>query len=155
MTPLAPFGPVDLPVTEQNVGIDPNEQVYVIRADDRTTVLSWDDCMTKIWRYATNLMVEVPTPARGSLAAYDTMRALQEALRRKYERTGEKAVAELSPLLCGLEGERVRATTLDGEVRQFVVAISEGWLPHHVEIRENGPPVRAPLEYHRVEPVTE
>ncbi len=47
----------------------------------------------------------------------------------------------------GLEGERVRVLTLDGQQRTFVVALSKGWLPHHVEIRDDGTPVRADHDY--------
>lgn len=138
-------------MTEQSVGTDEFGETYVIRAQDgRVETLPWDVCLLRLERYASNLHIEMPRAARGTVAAYDTMRILQDALRAEYERTGEQAIAELSPLLIGVEGRAVEVETLDGERRRFVVARSNGFMPHHIELRHDGPAVRAELEYRRV-----
>lgn len=138
---------------EQNVGTDPNEELYVIRAAaGAVTTIGWDTVRDLIERYALNLEIDPPpTTVRGSVEEFDTMANLRDALRRRFEQTGEAAVAELSPQLAGLEGRRVRATRLDGSVISFVVGITDGFLPHHVEIRGLDKRPRADLEYDRVE----
>ena len=138
-------------MTEQNVGTDGFAETYVIREQDGSVeTMPWDLCKLRVERYAINLRIEMPQVARGTIAAYDTMRILQEALRAECARTGEQAIAELSPLLIGLEGRTVDVETLDGERRRFVVAKSSGCMPHHIELRHDGPAVRADLEYRRV-----
>lgn len=42
---------------------------------------------------------------------------------------------KLNPQLIGLEGWRVRVETLEGEKRSFIVGISTGWQPIHLEIK--------------------
>jgi hypothetical protein len=145
------FDQTEFPVTEQNVATDGFTETYAIRGQDGSVeTMPWDLCLLRLERYAINLHIEMPQVARGTVAAYDTMRILQDALRAEYERTGEQAIAELSPLLVGVEGRTVEVETLDGERRRFVVGKSSGFLPHHIELRHDGLAVRADLEYRRV-----
>lgn len=138
---------------EQNVGTDPNEEVFVIRSPGGgVATLAWDECQDLIERYALNLFIDPPPPTeRGTIAAFDTMQNLREALRLKFERTGERAMAELSPQLNGLEGKWVKALTPDGEWREFVVGITDGFMPHHLEIAGAAKQRRALREYERVD----
>lgn len=55
--------------------------------------------------------------------------------------------SRLTPQLLGLEGWRVKAVAMDGEIRRFIVGRSSGWRPCHLEIpRSNacyGDPARS------------
>lgn len=44
----------------------------------------------------------------------------------------------LSPQLIGLEGWRVEVITTYGEKRRFIVGISTGWRPCHLEVSRRG-----------------
>lgn len=149
MTPFS--SPPNPEAMEGNVGIDANQAVYVVRTGETAEVITWDVVIHNVWSYATELLIDPPpTVARGSIEAYDTMLNLQAALKARFDRTGERACSELSSGLSGLEGKRVRALTADNTVREFIVGVTDGWLPHHVEIRLDGPAVRAARGYERV-----
>lgn len=119
---------------ENNVGIDPNEELYVIHQGDGYSCLGFDVCLERIERYALNLVIEPPTVVRGSRQAYDVMRSLMDALKAHYDETGEQAVADLSMQLINKEGCRVEVVTKYGETRRFIVGRSTGWLPIHLEL---------------------
>lgn len=142
---------------EQNVGIDHQNELYVIKHKDGVSTLGFDVCLGRIERYALNLFIEdIPQAPRGSRQAYDIMRTLMDALEEHFNETGEKAVADLTPQLDGLEGWRVEVVDRQGEEpRRFIVGKSTGWLPCHLEIsRRNahgGHPAR--LNYHSVRAV--
>lgn len=133
---------------ERNVGIDPHQELYVIKSEAGVTTLGFDVVMDRVERYALNLAMTLhPTVVRGSRQAYDTMVLLQDLLHKHFEATGEKAVADLSPQLVGLEGHRVEVCDEPGdEPRRFIVGKSMGWLPVHLEISRTsargGPPAR-------------
>jgi hypothetical protein len=141
---------------EQNVGIDPNYAggCYIIKSDAGVSTLGFDVCLGRIERYALNLgILDIPKAERGSRAAYDVMQTLMDALREIFEETGERAVADLSPQLNGLEGFRVEVVDEPGEApRRFIVGRSTGWLPCHLEIprRDSSGGLPARLEYHSV-----
>lgn len=149
MSPLDP-GP-DPARVDLNVGVDVNEAVYVIsHPGGGTTVTPWDEVQRMIERYSIELLLpRPPAAARGSIEAYDTMVNLQAALKQRFDRTGEVATSELSGLLSGLEGKTVRVLTVNDEEREFTVGISDGWMPHHIEVRRDGPAVRADPDYKR------
>jgi hypothetical protein len=119
---------------ENNVGIDPNQELYVIHQGDGYSCLGFDVCLERIERYALNLFTDPPTVVRGSRDAYDTMRVLMDALKKVYDETGEQAVADLNMQLLGLEGCRVEVVTQYNEIRRFIVGKSTGWLPIHLEL---------------------
>lgn len=140
---------------ERNVGIDPHEEVYVIRdTSGGIGVLGFDVVQDRIERMALNLVLpDFKLPTRGTREAYDMMETLQAALKLRYERTGEKPVCDLSMQLVGLEGHRVEVVDGEGDPsRRFIVGRSTGWMPVHLEIKTTrslgGDPAR--LEYHRV-----
>lgn len=122
---------------EQNVGIDPQSQMYVIKHGDAITTLGWEVVADRIERMALNLVFEdFKVPASGTREAYDTMMNLQLALKQRYERTGEKAIYDLTPDLLGLEGHRVEVVDHEGDQpRRFIVGRSTGWAPIHLEIK--------------------
>lgn len=150
---MSPFSkPPNPAATEGSICVDRERGRYVIVRDGGSRdYVSFDEVVTKVQRYSTELLMDQPPAVeRGTVAAYDTMATLQQALKIRHDKTGEVAASELSGLLSGLEGCTVRATTLDGEEREFVVGISDGWMPHHIEIRIGGPAVRADADYKRV-----
>jgi hypothetical protein len=149
MSPLTT--PPDPSSMEGNVGIDHKERVYVVRNGEAAEVIPWAVVTHKVWAYATELLID-PPPAvpEGSLEAYDTMLNLQAALKARFDRTGEQACSDLSSGLGGLEGRRVKVLAKDGAIREFTVGISHGWLPHHIEIRRDGPSVAADPSYEQV-----
>lgn len=139
---------------ENNVGIDPINEMYVIAHDGGFTTRSWANVRDRTERLALNLVMEdYRPPATGTREAYDAMRVLEHALKLRYDRTGEKAVADLSMQLLGLEGRRVEVVDHEGDApRRFIVGKSTGWIPIHLEIKTTrsmgGEPAR--LEYHSV-----
>lgn len=138
---------------ENNVGIDPTQELYVIHQGDGFSCLGFDVVLDRIERYALNLFTDPPTVVRGSRDAYDTMRVLMDALKKVYDETGEQAVADLSMQLLGLEGCRVEVVDREGdEPRRFIVGKSTGWLPIHLEIarRDSSGGGGARQEYHSV-----
>lgn len=117
------------------------QELYVIPEGEGFTCLGFDVCLQRIDRYATNLMVPVPKVERGTMEAYQTMRGLVAALEEKYERTGEKPVADLTPQLIGLEGRTVRVVRSEGEPPvTFRVGKSAGWFPIHLEMDASDDP---------------
>jgi hypothetical protein len=125
----------------------PGDGLYV----DGDVALSFDLVMDRIERYALNLTIQTPPAERGSRAAYDIMVGLQAALELEFERTGEPAIAELSPQLTGLEGLKVHVVNVAGDdPRSFTVGLGgEPYMPHHVELPSGE---RARLEYHAIRP---
>jgi hypothetical protein len=142
------------PELERNVGIDPQTKLYIIKHAEGMSTLGWYVCKDRTERMALNLgMTDFTAPATGTREAYDMMLTLQEALKLKFERTGEKACYDLSPQLLGIEGHRVEVVDHEGEApRRFIVGKSTGWAPCHLEIKTTrstgGHPAR--LEYHSV-----
>lgn len=54
--------------------------------------------------------------------------------RTRFEETGERSTAGLTPQLIGMEGARVEVVDKHGETRRFWVGRSTGWIPCHLEI---------------------
>lgn len=151
-----PNTPSRTPQHEANVGIDPASEVYVVVQDDQMALWDFDAVMDRIERYSIELLMDrPPRVVRGSLEAYDTMRNLQAALIAGARRRGPQAfaVSELSPQLMGWEGRRVIAVSLAGDRREFAIGRTEGPLPHHVEVYDDGRELPADLEYQDVEEV--
>lgn len=128
---------------ERNVTPDHDAEVFNIDDD----FVTFDEVTRRIERYAIELsgrgvapphyMDAMPKHARGSVASYDLMVTLQDAL-EKTVTEDDPAIALLSPLLTGLEGHRVHAITLDGDERFFTVARTEGLIPTHIERTDQG-----------------
>lgn len=150
--------------TEYTVRPDPNYAggVYIIGNKYGFSCLGFDVVLERIGRIHDELIargihfgVDLPTLVRGSLATYDTMQNLLDALKQACEADGERAVYDLSPQLTGLEGWRVEAVTKYDETRRFIVGKSTGWAPCHLEIKRRdssgGDP--ADREYKSVRPI--
>lgn len=131
---------------ERNVTINHDHELYVIEKEHGTTSLGFDVCLDRIERYMTELTGRGKLPerymdydakllGRGTMLAYDTYQNLLDVLRTVVEEQGEQAVSELSPQLTGLEDHRVQVVDKHGETRRFVVGMSTGWLPCHLEIK--------------------
>lgn len=135
---------------EHNVGIDPTQELYVIKSEHGVSCLGFDVVLDRIERYALNLFIEdIPKPPRGSRAAYDVMMTLMDALKEHFEETGEKAVADLTPQLDGLEGYRVEVVDNEGDKpRRFIVGKSTGWLPCHLELSRRDSSGGSPARLH-------
>lgn len=126
--------------TELNVGIDPNAEMYVVKRGgiaSGVTTYSWDFVKDRTERMALNLVIEdYVAPATGTREAWDAMCVFEQALKRQYEQTGEKAICDLSMDLIGLEGHRVEVIDdVHSEPRRFIVGRSTGWIPVHLEIK--------------------
>lgn len=123
--------------TEDNVGIDPQSRLYVVKRGDTISTWGWDVVTDRCERMALNLaMDDFKAPATGTREAWDTMQVLSDALEAHHEATGEKAVYDLTPDLLGLEGHRVEVVDEEGDApRRFIVGRSTGWAPIHLEIK--------------------
>lgn len=123
--------------TEDNVGIDPQSELYVIKRGDTISTWGWDVVKDRSERMALNLVIEdFEAPATGTREAWDTMQNLMDALKVQYDETGEKAIFDLTMDLVGLEGHRVEVVDREGDApRRFIVGRSTGWAPVHLEIK--------------------
>jgi hypothetical protein len=130
---------------EDNVGIDPNAELFVVKMGDIVTTYGFDYVQDRCERMALNLVLEgFVLPPRGTRASFDMMNTLQGAL---------KLMCDLSMQLVGLESHRVEVIDHPGDPsRTFIVGRSSGWFPVHLEIKTTrsmgGDPAR--LEYHSV-----
>lgn len=95
---------------------------------------------------------------RGHLVVYVKLQQHREQLRLQCEADGERAVYNLSPQLRGFEGQVVEVEDVhDAPRRRFVVGLSTGWAPCHLEVElghdEELEPGHDPArrEYHHVE----
>ncbi len=135
----------DPTIIERAVTINHDQELYVIQADEGWhSCLGFDVVKDRIERYCLELIMrgklssdymEGVDVVRGSRGAYDTMMNLRDMLRTEVEESGERAVCELSPQLCDLEGHRVEVVDRHGVTRRFIVGKSTGWLPCHLEIK--------------------
>jgi len=51
------------------------------------------------------------------------------------ERRALRDLSDLTPQLKGLEGYRVEVEDVYGETRRFIVSVSGGWRPCHIELK--------------------
>jgi hypothetical protein len=139
---------------EDNVGIDPQSELYVIKTGNGFSTWGWNVVKDRCERMALNLVIEdFVAPATGTREAWDTHQNLLGALKKRYDDTGEKTVFDLTMDLMGLEGHRVEVVDHEGDApRRFIVGRSTGWSPVHLEIKTirstGGEPARR--EYHSV-----
>lgn len=149
---------------EVKVTIDRRAEEFVAVRDGAEFRQSFDGVQDEIERVTIELagrgavsedMIDNPhQPPRGTVQAWDHLQNMRERLRDVCSHQGESAVAGLSPQLTGLEGQAVIVVDEPGSTpRRITVAVSGGWMPHHLEIRMdgNGTPVPARIEYESVE----
>jgi hypothetical protein len=155
--------------TEAKVTADPTlgtSGCYVIERERSYSTLGFDQTLDRIERYALNLymdpkpvdaLMRAMRPKRGEVEVYEKMRELERALIDRYQETGERAVAELTPQLNGMEGWRVEVVRMNGESARFIVGKSTGPIPCHLEVKRvdsmGGDP--ADKEYKSVRAVSE
>lgn len=125
---------------EQSVTINHDQELYVIKEGGGFSALGFDVCIDRIERIILDLQLRSwPVPdqisvARGDLRTYDTYKNLLSVLKQAVDKTGERAVYDLTMDLLGLEGHRVEVVDQHGETRRFIVGKSTGWAPCHLEI---------------------
>jgi hypothetical protein len=131
---------------------DWDREAYIVGG----SAVSFDEVMTSIERYSTELQVVTLPVARGSIVAYNLAEVLREALLKRAQETGDTVVSDLSPQLIGLEGHIVRLTDLSGDERQVRIEVHQDPkfcpTPRHVEVRL-GARRYAQREYEKVEVV--
>lgn len=117
---------------------------YVIEHEGGYSTLGFDNALDRLERYSldywmdgekTDELMARMHPQRGSMEVYREMRKFERLLAKRAVETGERAVADLSPQLVGLEGCRVEAVTEYDETRRFIVGKSTGPIPCHLEIK--------------------
>ena len=120
----------------QGVTINRAQELYLIPAGRGFTTLGFDECLDRIAKYAQSLGLDVdPCNAeRGSMAAYQYYQSLSEAIKIRWEKTGEVCTADLTPQLIGMEGKRVEVVDCNGITRRFWVGRSTGWVPCHIAL---------------------
>lgn len=120
----------------QGVTINRAQELYLIPAGRGFTTLGFDECLDRIAKYAQSLGLDVdPCNAeRGSMAAYQYYQSLSEAIKIRWEKTGEVCNAYLTPQLIEMEGKRVEVVDCNGITRRFWVGRSTGWVPCHIAL---------------------
>jgi len=137
---------------QNTITLNDSDRLFVIGASAGFTCLGYDVCYERSVAMAKWLGESLPNESeKGTIESYERFRALVEACRVRFEKTGEKCPAELTPQLVGLEGKRVEVVDKWGEKRRFIVGRSTGWIPCHIEIptrRSHGGPavVGAPFK---------
>ncbi len=145
----------------RDVGINAEQELYVIPCDDGYSCLSFDVLLsrynaTAAWLRSEGLQQDdLPPEARGTMRAYTAYRTLLDRAAGYCQRNKLRCPTELTPQLTGLEGKRVEVVDSYGERRRFIVGKSTGWMPCHLEIgRRNssgGPAVTgAPFQSVRI-----
>jgi hypothetical protein len=124
----------------RDVGINAEQELYVIPCGDGYSCLGFDVLLTRYGAIAEWLRKEglqqddLPPESRGSMRAYTAYRTLLNWAGAYCQRNKLRCPAELTPQLTGLEGKRVEVVDRHGERRRFLVGKSTGWLPIHLEI---------------------
>lgn len=149
-----------------NVTTDPDLELYVVEREQSYSTLGFDVALDRLENYALDLYQDVRPvdslmgrmrPMRGELKVYEYMRHLEQLLVERFEKTGDRAVAGLSPQLIGLERCRVEVVRVNGERARFIVGKSTGPIPCHLEVKRvdstGGDP--ADREYQSVRVVSE
>lgn len=147
----------DMNTIHREVRNDIEHALYVITTypGGGVSTYGWDHVLEQVERLTLGFgETDVPSLARGSREALDTMLALMERARVEFEETGEPNVGNLTPGLSGLEGWRVEVIDeADDEPRRFIVGRSTGWIPVHLELHNTrsrgGSPAR-PDGYYEV-----
>ena len=118
------------------VTIDRVRELYVIPAGRGFTTLGFNVCLDRISKYAQSLGLDADpcNTERGSMAAYQYYQSLSEAIKSRWETTGEVCTADLTPQLNGMEGKRVEVVDCNGITRRFWVGRSTGWVPCHIAL---------------------
>lgn len=119
-----------------SITINRAQELYIIPAGRGFTTLGFDVCLDRISKYAQSLGLDADpcNTERGSMAAYQYYRSLSEAIKSRWEKTGEVCTADLTPQLIGMEGKRVEVVDCDGITRRFWVGRSTGWAPCHIAL---------------------
>lgn len=120
--------------------ITTNEEskLFTIGFDAGYTCLGFDVCQERSTAMAKWLNVTLPDASLwGTIPGYERYRELVELCRVRFVTTGEKCPCELTPQLIGLEGKRVEIVDKWGEKRRFQVGRSTGWIPCHLELKNN------------------
>jgi hypothetical protein len=119
---------------EFTITLDNRQSLYVIGTTAGTTCLGFDVCHKRSIAMAKWLDVEAPNESYwGTNQGYEKFKELVEKCRIRFETTGEKCPTELIPELIGLENKRVEVVDKWGEKRRFIVGMSSGWIPCHLE----------------------
>ena len=120
---------------QSTITLNDKERLFVIGVAAGVTCLGYDVCHERSKAMASWLGEAPPNDEdKGTMKGYERFRALVEACRVRFEKTGEKCPAELTPQLIGLEGKRVEVVDKWDERRRFIVGKSTGWIPCHLEI---------------------
>ena len=115
--------------------INQEQRLYVLPCGKGYSCLGFD--VAERWRrgYLAWLGLPIKEVEIGTGAAYRAYEEAQEAVRARYEKTGERCPTQLTPQLIGLEGKRVEVTLKDETKKRFYVGKSSGWIPTHLEIK--------------------
>ena len=137
---------------QSKVTINRKQGLYIIPSSHGFSCLGFQVCIDRIKALALDLGVNARIKAPGTMHNYRVLKKLQEAARIRFETTGKRSSAGLSPQLTGKEGKRVEVVTSYGETRRFIVGKSTGWIPCHLEIprRDSSGGISAETEYKSV-----
>ena len=115
--------------------INTDQRLYTLAHGNGYTCLGFDyafNTATKVAEWC-----GVPAPATINVGTSDGYQDYERIMHQgaDYARvTSKRCPAELIPAFVGKEGQRVKVTDSDGNVRRFYIGRSTGWLPHHLEI---------------------
>lgn len=130
--------------TSSNVTADADLGLYVIERERSYSTLGFNVALDRLERYALDLyqdarpvdeLMKRMRPKVGTMAVYEEVQTLTRLLVERYEETGERSMAELTPQLVGMEGWRVEVMRMNGEQARFIVGKSTGPIPCHLEVK--------------------
>ena len=145
----------------EEVTLNLEQRLYVIPEARGFSCLGFDVAFQRTGIYADELQETELLPKKkhlGTLAGYREYQAAVQAARARYETTGRRMNADLTPQLVGLEGQRVEVVDCYGQRRRFKVGKSTGWIPVHLELANRrssggGAVMGAPFQSVRIVPV--
>ncbi len=143
------------------VTINKEQKLYVIPCGQGYSCLGFDVAFNKLQSIHNELskMVKKQLPElpkrKGTMKVYNQLKKLESIAFDLYKKHGVKLEHGLTEQLIGLEGKRVEVLDGYGEVREFKVGKSTGWIPCHLELsnsRSSGgmSVMGAPFKYVRV-----
>lgn len=118
--------------------INRTQRLYVMKAGHGYSCLGFDVCEKRRAAILQWLGMPVETMRKGTKKHYAAYRAACDMAKARYDATGQKCPAELTPALRGLEGRRVAIVKDGEEISRFWVSRSNGWMPCHIEISRRG-----------------
>lgn len=115
--------------------INLEQRLYVLPCGKGFTCLGFDVCERRRIAYMEWLGLPIQPVEVGTAHAYAEYKRALELVRIRCNSPGVRCTVELIPELVKYERRRVEVTYPDGKKTRFIVGVSTGFIPIHLEIK--------------------